>query len=120
VVRRGAVQRHTVALQRRAVIGWTLRQSVFQRRGGRMTIGIATAAGTRHYQAPDAGVDQAIAFVRDATPDLAAEFLVPAVAAPAVAAPAVAAPVRPRGPEAGSPEQRGDRGRRDAPGGPAR
>jgi putative membrane protein len=77
VVRSGATQRNTVALQRRAVIGWTLRQSVLQRWGGRMTIGIATAAGARHYEAPDAGVDQAIAFIRGATPDLAARILVP-------------------------------------------
>lgn len=78
VVRGGATQRHTVALQRRAVIGWTLRQSMFQRWGGRMTVGVATAAGARHYEAPDAGVDQAIAFIRGATPELAAEISGPA------------------------------------------
>ncbi|MBM2619347.1 PH domain-containing protein [Actinoplanes sp. LDG1-06] len=77
VVRHGATQRHTVALQRRAVIGWSLRQSLLQRWGDRMTIGIATAAGARHYEAHDAGVDQTIAFLRGATPELAAEILEP-------------------------------------------
>ncbi|XVU26889.1 PH domain-containing protein [Actinoplanes sp. CA-054009] len=75
VVRRGALSRHTVALQRGAVIGWTVRQSILQRWGGRMTVGIATAAGERHYRLPDAGVEQALAFISGATPELAAQFL---------------------------------------------
>ncbi|XVV14113.1 PH domain-containing protein [Actinoplanes sp. CA-131856] len=75
VVRRGALSRDTVALQHGAVIGWTLRQSILQRWGGRMTVGIATAAGERHYQAPDAGVGQALAFISGATPGLAAQFI---------------------------------------------
>jgi putative membrane protein len=75
VIRRGAMNRHTVALQERAVIGWTLRQSILQRWGGRMTAGVSTAAGERHYQAPDAGVDQALAFIAAATPLLASRML---------------------------------------------
>ncbi|MEU8814571.1 PH domain-containing protein [Actinoplanes sp. NPDC048796] len=75
VVRRGALSRNTVALRRGAVIGWTLRQSLPQRWGGRMTVGIATAAGERHYEAPDMSVEQALAFVSGATPELAARFI---------------------------------------------
>ncbi|SNY31332.1 PH domain-containing protein [Paractinoplanes atraurantiacus] len=75
VVRRGALSRNTVALQHGAVIGWTLRQSLLQRWGGRMTVGIATAAGERHYQAPDMGVEQALVFISGATPELAARFI---------------------------------------------
>jgi len=75
VVRRGALNRHTVALQERAVIGWTLRQSLLQRWGDRMTAVVSTAAGDRHYEVPDAGVDQALAFVTAATPVLASQFL---------------------------------------------
>ncbi|MFF5084426.1 PH domain-containing protein [Actinoplanes sp. NPDC000266] len=94
VVRRGALSRNTVALQHGAVIGWTLRQSILQRWGGRMTVGIATAAGERHYQAPDAGVDQALAFISGATPELAAQFIEGAgVAAPVSERAGVAAPV---------------------------
>jgi putative membrane protein len=80
VVRSGGLSRDTVALQSRAVIGWTVEQSLLQRRGRRMTVGIATAAGDRHYTAPDAGADQALAFISGATPQLAAQFLEPAPA----------------------------------------
>jgi putative membrane protein len=76
VLRRGALSRSTVALQRRAVIGWTVEQSIFQRWGGRATVGVATAAGSRYYMAPDAGMDQALALVRGADPELAEQFLI--------------------------------------------
>ena len=77
VVRRGVLKRRTVALQRRAVIGWTLEQSMLQRWGGRMTVGVATAAGGRYYRAPDMSVEQALAFVSGATPELARHFIDP-------------------------------------------
>jgi len=77
VVRRGVLKRRTVALQRRAVIGWTLEQSILQRWGGRMTVGVATAAGGRYYPAPDMSVEQALAFVSGATPELARRFIDP-------------------------------------------
>ncbi|MBW6440072.1 PH domain-containing protein [Actinoplanes hulinensis] len=75
VVRHGIGHRRTVALQRRAVIGWTVQQSIFQRWGGRMTVGVATAAGARHYESPDMSEDQALTFITKATPDLAAAFV---------------------------------------------
>ncbi|GGN95758.1 membrane protein [Actinoplanes lobatus] len=75
VVRHGIRHRRTVALQRRAVIGWTVQQSVFQRWGGRMTVGVATAAGARHYESPDMSEEQALTFITKATPDLAAAFV---------------------------------------------
>ena len=75
VMRRGAFNRSTVALQHPAVIGWTLRQSILQRLGRRMTVQVPTAAGERHYVLPDAGTAQALAFVRGATPELATEFI---------------------------------------------
>jgi putative membrane protein len=75
VVRRGAFSRHTVALQRRAVIGWTVEQSILQRWGGRMTVGVATAAGNRHYNSPDMSTEQALEFIEEATPRLAAAVL---------------------------------------------
>lgn len=77
VVRHGGLNRRTVALQRRAVIGWTVEQSLFQRLGGRVTVGVATAAGDRYYRALDVGVGQGIAFIRAAGPELAAQFLEP-------------------------------------------
>jgi putative membrane protein len=81
VVRSGVSQRRTVALQRRAVIGWTFEQSILQRWGGRMTVGVATAAGGRYYTAPDASVEQALAFASGATPELARRFILPAPSA---------------------------------------
>ncbi|RSM59818.1 hypothetical protein DMB66_26585 [Actinoplanes sp. ATCC 53533] len=77
VVRRGVLRRRTVALQRRAVIGWTFEQSILQRWGGRMTVGVATAAGGRYYTAPDMSVEQALAFVAGATPELARPLATP-------------------------------------------
>ncbi|MFJ2945278.1 PH domain-containing protein, partial [Streptomyces sp. NPDC087310] len=45
VARSGTVRRSTVALQRTGVIGWTVRQSLFQRRAGLVTLTATTAAG---------------------------------------------------------------------------
>ena len=78
VLRKGVFSRCTVALQRRAVIGWTVRQSILQRFGGRMTVGVATAAGGRHYESPDMSTEQALAFIAEATPRLAVGFVEPA------------------------------------------
>ncbi len=75
VVRSGAVGRATTALQTRAVAGWTLHQTLIQRIGKRMTVEVLTAAGHRHYRAPDAGVQQALAFVSGATPGYTTAFI---------------------------------------------
>ena len=72
VTRSGALSRNTAVLQRTAVIGWTLRQSVLQRRAGLMT---ATAAGDRAYQVPDAGEAAALDFADRAIPGLLEPFL---------------------------------------------
>jgi putative membrane protein len=77
VVRSGAFGRSTSVLQERAVVGWELRQTVFQRLWGRTTVGVLTSAGDRLYRAPDAGTGQALAFIKGATPELADEFIVP-------------------------------------------
>jgi putative membrane protein len=69
------LNRRTVALQRRAIIGWTFEQSMLQRWGDRMSVGVATAAGDRYYTAPDAGVQQALALAAAATPELAQRFI---------------------------------------------
>jgi putative membrane protein len=76
VVRSGALGRSTSVLQQGAVVGWELRQTVFQRLWGRTTIGVLTSAGDRLYRAPDASTGQALAFIKGATPELADEFIV--------------------------------------------
>ena len=68
VVRRGALTRDTVAVQQRAVIGWTVEQTIFQRWGGRASVGVATSAGD--HTASDVSVDQALALITEATPRL--------------------------------------------------
>jgi putative membrane protein len=70
VSRRGALRRRTVALQRRGVIGWTFRQSVFQRRSGIVTLEAVTAAGDGGYAVPDIGCADAVALAAEAVPGL--------------------------------------------------
>ncbi|MEV7369554.1 PH domain-containing protein [Streptomyces sp. NPDC090301] len=75
VTRSGTVRRTTVALQRSGVIGWTVKQSYFQRRAGLLTLTATTAAGAGAYDIPDAGRSEGLAFAAGAVPDLLAPFL---------------------------------------------
>jgi putative membrane protein len=75
VVRSGSVRRSTVALQRGGIIGWTFRQSVFQRRAGLVTVIATTAAGEGAYAAFDAGSDDGLTFAATAVPGLLTPFL---------------------------------------------
>lgn len=76
LVRRvGTVRRSTVALQRSGVIGWTVRQSYFQRRVGLVTLIATTAAGDGAYAVPDADAAEALCFADEAVPGLLAPFL---------------------------------------------
>ncbi|MET7716372.1 PH domain-containing protein [Streptomyces sp. NPDC005407] len=76
VARSGTVRRATVALQRGGVIGWTVKQSVFQRRAGVLTLTATTAAGAGAYSVYDAGESEGLAFASDAVPGLLEPFLV--------------------------------------------
>ncbi|MGW6457969.1 PH domain-containing protein [Streptomyces sp. NPDC055078] len=75
VTRSGTVRRATVALQRGGVIGWTVQQSVFQRRAGVLTVIATTAAGAGGYAVYDAGESEGLAFASTAVPDLLEPFL---------------------------------------------
>ncbi|MBB6421394.1 PH domain-containing protein [Streptomyces sp. AK010] len=75
VLRCGLLSRSTAALQTKAVIGWTVRQSFVQRWLGLMTVRVSTAAGYRTYQAPDIGAEDAVAFLRQASPELLSSFV---------------------------------------------
>ncbi|MFB7585542.1 PH domain-containing protein [Streptomyces sp. NPDC056169] len=77
VTRSGTVRRATVALQRSGVIGWTVKQSYFQRRAGVLTLTATTAAGEGAYDIHDAGESQGLTFAAEAVPDLLAPFLEP-------------------------------------------
>jgi putative membrane protein len=75
VTRSGTVRRSTVALQRRGIIGWTVRQSLLQRRAGLVTVHATTAAGAGAYAIHDADVSAGLAAADAAVPDLLAPFL---------------------------------------------
>lgn len=75
VTRSGTLRRTTVALQRGGVIGWTVRQSYFQRRAGLVTLTATTAAGSGAYPVHDADQSEAIRFAAEAVPDLLQPFL---------------------------------------------
>ncbi|MFH9721472.1 PH domain-containing protein [Streptomyces sp. NPDC017254] len=77
VTRSGSVRRATVALQRSGVIGWTVKQSYFQRRAGVLTLTATTAAGAGAYDILDAGQNQGLTFAAGAVPELLAPFLEP-------------------------------------------
>ncbi|GAA4691484.1 PH domain-containing protein [Pseudonocardia yuanmonensis] len=70
VSRLGGLSRRTVALQRSGVIGWTIRQSPFQRRAGLVTLQAVTAAGEGGYRVLDLGAADAVALVDATTPGL--------------------------------------------------
>lgn len=78
VGRHGTVRRSTFALERDGVIGWTVKQSVFQRRKGLLTVVATTAAGAGAYSVYDAGEEQGLLFAEESVPDLLTPFLEPA------------------------------------------
>jgi putative membrane protein len=77
VTRQGSVQRRTVTLQRAGVIGWTFRQSVFQRRAGLVEVEAVTAAGAGGYTVLDVAAPDGVALADATTPHLLTPFLPP-------------------------------------------
>jgi len=61
-VRSGFLLRAHTVLQRRAVIGWQVRQSPFQRRSGLATVLACVGAGSGGYAAVDLAADEAAEF----------------------------------------------------------
>ncbi|MFD3522915.1 PH domain-containing protein [Streptomyces sp. NPDC058653] len=75
IARSGTVRRSTVALQRGGVIGWTVKQSYFQRRAGLVTLTATTAAGEGAYHVRDAAEGEGLGFAGEAVPGLLERFL---------------------------------------------
>jgi putative membrane protein len=75
VARSGSVRRSTVALQRRGIIGWTVRQSVFQRRAGLATVLATTAAGSGAYAIRDVDTGTGLDAADAAVPGILGPFL---------------------------------------------
>ena len=76
VVRRGSLRRSTVALQRTGIIGWRIRQSLFQRRAGLMTLTATTAAGAGRYSIVDADQHEGLEFAAGVVPGLLEPLLI--------------------------------------------
>jgi putative membrane protein len=77
VTRYGAGSRHTVALLRGGIIGWTVRSSPFQRRAGLVSVAATTAANSGEYVVRDVGESEGLTFAADAVPGLLTPFLKP-------------------------------------------
>jgi putative membrane protein len=74
VTRNGSLVRRTVALQRTGVIGWTVRQTLFQRRAGLVTVEAVTAAGSGGYSVVDIAATDAVELADAAVPGLLTPF----------------------------------------------
>ncbi len=76
VARQGAVNRRHIALEGAGIVGWTIRQSYFQRRAGLATLSATTAGGRQHYDVLDVPGGSAVRLADRMTPDLLTPFLV--------------------------------------------
>lgn len=72
VMRAGSFERRRDVVQTTGIVGWTVRQTPFQRRAKVATLIAATAAGTKAYRVLDVPADQAWA-IAAATSDWVAE-----------------------------------------------
>ncbi|MCP2290215.1 PH domain-containing protein [Nocardia amikacinitolerans] len=68
ITRSGCLDRDRDCLEAPGVIGWTVRQSFWQRRAGLATVIAATAAGKKRYLVIDVPLDQAWPLVESVTP----------------------------------------------------
>ncbi|MFI6497277.1 PH domain-containing protein [Nonomuraea typhae] len=75
LTRSGSVLRSTVALERSGIVGWTVRQSFFQRRAGLLTVSATTAAGKGHYDVLDVGQDEGLRMASVTVPGLLEPFV---------------------------------------------
>ncbi|WP_327583281.1 PH domain-containing protein [Nonomuraea sp. NBC_00507] len=75
ITRTGAVVRRTVALDRAGISGWTITESLFQRRHGLLTVSATTAAGDGRYDVVDVGRGDGLDLASCAVPGLLEPFL---------------------------------------------
>ncbi|WP_280373036.1 PH domain-containing protein, partial [Nocardia abscessus] len=72
ITRTGSLDRDRDCLEAPGVIGWTVRQTLFQRRAGVATVVAATAAGKKRYAVVDLPADEAWQLIEAVTPGLTA------------------------------------------------
>ncbi|MFF4022525.1 PH domain-containing protein [Nocardia elegans] len=68
ITRRGSLDRDRDCLEAPGVIGWTVRQTFFQRRAGLATVIAASAAGKKKYSIVDLPIERAWALIDQVTP----------------------------------------------------
>ncbi|GAA2585417.1 PH domain-containing protein [Actinomadura fulvescens] len=68
-VRSGSLRRRQAVVEHGAVVGWRIRQTLFQRRLGLATLIVAVGAGDGGYPAVDMAEEDAAAFAAEITPD---------------------------------------------------
>jgi putative membrane protein len=68
VARAGSLERRRDCIAAEGVIGWTVRQTFFQRRAGVATLIAATAAGVKHYQVIDVPAELSWSIAATASP----------------------------------------------------
>ncbi|MEV6134731.1 PH domain-containing protein [Nocardia sp. NPDC051990] len=68
ITRSGSLDRDRDCLEAPGIIGWTVRQSFWQRRSGIATVVAATAAGKKRYLVVDIPLEQAWNLIESATP----------------------------------------------------
>ncbi|MDV3125651.1 PH domain-containing protein [Mycobacterium sp. 21AC1] len=68
VARNGSLERRRDCLDTAGIIGWTVRQTLMQRRAGVATLIAATAAGEKRYEVLDVPAEQAWSIVAAASP----------------------------------------------------
>ncbi len=73
-VRSGSLPRSQAVVERRAVVGWTVRQTWFQRRSRVLTVIAGVGAGSGGYAAIDTGEEQGVRFAAEVTPEWLAPF----------------------------------------------
>ncbi|MCT9929536.1 PH domain-containing protein [Planotetraspora sp. A-T 1434] len=74
-VRSGSLRRAQAVVERRAIVGWTVRQTLFQRSSGVLTVVAGVGAGSGGYLAIDTGEAQGVEFAAEVTPDWIRPFL---------------------------------------------
>jgi putative membrane protein len=74
-MRSGSLRRHQVVIDHRAVLGWELRQSLFQRRAGLVTLVAGVGAGRGGYPVIDLAEEEALTLAREITPRWVTPFL---------------------------------------------
>ena len=68
VARAGSLERRRDCIACAGIIGWTVRQTLLQRRAGVATLIAATAAGRKHYRVTDVPAELAWSVAADASP----------------------------------------------------